>query len=49
MFIFKRKISLVVAFTTLMIMPSVSFSGIHFVELPDDITNEMMANQTPDI
>lgn len=45
----KRKITLGVVLTFSLIISSTSYAGVHFVELPDSITDEMMLNQTPDI
>jgi len=38
-----------VLLTFSLIISSLSYGGVHFVELPEGVTDEMMINQTPNI
>lgn len=47
MFISKSKEILVMTISLILLMSSLSFSGVYYIEVPGDITDEMMINQTP--
>ena len=49
MLLLERKITLGSVITLFILIVSISYGGVHLVELPDYITDEMMLNQTPDI
>ncbi len=49
MLVSKRRVTLGILLTFSLLISSASFAGVHFVELPENITDAMMLNQTVDI